>query len=122
LKDTLLQIHEQIAQRWQNALATEAGGQIARDYLAKRGVPAEAVKLFRLGYAPDAWDDTVNWAKSKAYEIALVKRPDSFCARKTATVTTTGSAAADVPICDEQGRVIGFSGRVLAGDEKTPSM
>ena len=23
------------------------------------------------------------------------------------------------PICDEQGRVIGFSGRVLAGDEKT---
>jgi DNA primase len=23
------------------------------------------------------------------------------------------------PICDEQGRIIGFSGRVLAGDEKT---
>ena len=23
------------------------------------------------------------------------------------------------PICDEQGRVIGFSGRVLSGDEKT---
>ena len=65
LKDTLLQIHEQITQRWQNALATDAAGQIARDYLAKRGVSAEAVKLFRLGYAPDAWDDTVNWAKSK---------------------------------------------------------
>src|SRR5512146_199221 len=26
LKDTLLQIHEQITQRWQNALANEAGG------------------------------------------------------------------------------------------------
>src|SRR5438270_6551965 len=49
LKDTLLQIHEQIAQRWQAALANDAGGQIARDYLAKRGVPAEAIKLFRLG-------------------------------------------------------------------------
>src|SRR5215212_3809414 len=23
------------------------------------------------------------------------------------------------PICDEQGRVIGFSGRILSGDEKT---
>jgi len=23
------------------------------------------------------------------------------------------------PICDEQGRVVGFSGRVLSGDEKT---
>src|SRR5215475_11543246 len=53
LKDTLLQIHEQIAQRWQSALANEASGQIARDYLAKRGVSAEGAKLFRIGYAPD---------------------------------------------------------------------
>src|SRR6266700_3748760 len=74
LKETLWQIHEQIAQRWQNALANEAGGQIARDYLARRGVSAEAVKLFRLGYAPDLWDDTVNWAKSKDYDLALVEK------------------------------------------------
>ena len=40
LKERLLQIHEQIAQRWQNALANEAAGQIARDYLARRGVSA----------------------------------------------------------------------------------
>src|SRR6267154_2590320 len=60
VKEKLLQIHEQITQRWQSALANEASGQIARDYLAKRGVSAEAVKLFRLGYAPDLWDDTVD--------------------------------------------------------------
>src|SRR5882762_6689303 len=74
IKDQLLQIHEQIAQRWQNALATDAAGQIARDYLARRGVSAEAVKLFRLGYAPDLWDDTVNWAKSKGHEPGLVEK------------------------------------------------
>src|SRR5580704_15476453 len=51
LKDSLLLIHEQIAQRWQNALANEASGQLARDYLVKRGVSPDAVKLFRLGYA-----------------------------------------------------------------------
>src|SRR5579871_2409667 len=38
LKDQLLQIHDQITQRWQSALAGEAAGQLARDYLAKRGV------------------------------------------------------------------------------------
>src|SRR5213594_4078072 len=74
LKERLLQIHEQITQRWQSALANEAGGQIARDYLARRGVSAEAVKLFRLGYAPDLWDDTVNWARSKNHEPALVEQ------------------------------------------------
>src|SRR6202007_427159 len=74
LKDTLLQIHEQITQRWQNALANEAAGQAALDYLAQRGVSAEAVKLFRLGCAPEVWDDTVNWAKSKGYEPALMEQ------------------------------------------------
>src|ERR1017187_4633365 len=74
LKERLLQIQEQIAQRWQNALANEASGQIARDYLVRRGVPDEAVKLFRLGFAPDLWDDTVNWAKSKDHELGLVEQ------------------------------------------------
>ncbi|MCX6927380.1 MAG: DNA primase, partial [Verrucomicrobia bacterium] len=120
LKERLLQVHEQIAQRWQNALANEASGQIAREYLAKRGVPDEAVKLFRLGAAPDLWDDTVNWAKSKGHELALVEQAGLILRRQE------GEGYYDrfrgrlmFPICDEQGRVIGFSGRVLAGDEKT---
>ena len=74
LKDSLLQMLEQIAQRWQVALTNDAAGQLARDYLAKRGVSEEAIKLFRLGYAPEAWDDTVNWAKSKGYELPVVEQ------------------------------------------------
>jgi DNA primase len=160
IKDQLLQLHEQITQRWQNALLNEAGGQIARDYLTKRGVSPEAVKLFRLGYAPDAWDDTVNWAKSKNHDLALVEKAGLIIQKagnapaSGAAVDVSSTAKADdeassatrentrasqlrnpqsairnfydrfrgrlmFPICDEQGRVIGFSGRVLSGDEKT---
>ena len=43
LKDSLLKLHEAICVRWQGCLASEAAGQIARDYLAKRGVSAEAL-------------------------------------------------------------------------------
>src|SRR5262249_32862866 len=74
LKAMLLQIHEQITQRWQGALTAEADGKVARDYLTKRGVPDEAVKLFRLGYAPEVWDDSVNWARNKGYELGLVEK------------------------------------------------
>src|SRR5271170_5826884 len=63
LKDQLLEIHDKIAQRWQNTLASEAAGQLARDYLNKRGVSEDAIKLFRIGAAPENWDDTVNWAR-----------------------------------------------------------
>src|SRR5215212_7028386 len=33
LKEKLLQVHEQIAQRWQAMLTNDARGQVARDYL-----------------------------------------------------------------------------------------
>jgi len=124
LKETLLAIHEQITQRWQAALANDAAGQIARDYLARRGVPPEAVKLFRLGYAPDAWDDTVNWAKAKGYDLALVEQAGLIIRRDDERggpprYYDRFRGRLMFPICDEQGRVIGFSGRVLSGDEKT---
>ncbi len=133
LKDQLLQIHEQLTQRWQNCLANEAAGQLARDYLKKRGVGDEAIKLFRLGAAPPSWDDTVNWAKSKGFELEVVETA-GLIIRKTNDDEAPGEDAARpsaparyydrfrgrlmFPICDEQGRVIGFSGRVLSGDEK----
>jgi DNA primase len=119
VKERLLQIHEQIAQRWQNALANEACGQIARDYLAKRGVASDAVKLFRLGYAPELWDDTVNWAKSKGHELALVEQAGLILRRQESEgYYDRFRGRLMFPICDEPGRVIGFSGRILTGDEK----
>jgi DNA primase len=102
MKEALFDLHEQITKRWQQALANDAAGQIGRDYIAKRQLHPDAVQLFRIGYSPDKWDDTVNFAKSKGYGYY-----DRFRGRLM------------FPICDEQGRVIGFSGRVLSGDEKT---
>jgi DNA primase len=120
IKDQLLQIHEQITQRWQNALATDAAGQVARDYLARRQVPEDAINLFRLGYAPDLWDDTVNWSRSKGYDIQLAEKA-GLVLRKEASDRYYDRFRGRLmfPICDEQGRVIGFSGRILSGDEKT---
>jgi DNA primase len=120
LKDTLLEIHEQITRRWQAALQNDAAGQIARDYLAKRGVSDEAIQLFRLGYAPDAWDDTVNWSKSKGYDVAVVEQAGLVIRNpEKGTYYDRFRGRLMFPICDEQGRVVAFSGRVLAGDEKT---
>jgi DNA primase len=142
LKDQLLEIHDQLATRWQNCLANEAAGQLARDYLAKRGVSAEAIKLFRIGAAPELWDDTVNWARSKKFELATVEKAGLIIGKELDAPPTTSSDEKNpqsaignrqsairyydrfrgrlmFPICDEQGRVIGFSGRVLSGDEKT---
>ncbi|MGA4644058.1 DNA primase [Limisphaera sp. 4302-co] len=120
LKRRLLDLMEQITRRWQNVLATEAAGRAARDYLARRGVSAEAIQKFRLGAAPAAWDDTVNWARSRGFDPELVEQAGLIIRRED------GSGYYDrfrgrliFPICDEQGRVIAFSGRVLGSEAET---
>jgi DNA primase len=120
LKDSLLKLHEAICVRWQGCLASEAAGQIARDYLAKRGVSAEAVKEFRLGAAPESWDDTVNWAKAKGYPAELCEQAGLIIRKEeSGRHYDRFRGRLMFPICDEQGRVIAFSGRILQGDEKT---
>ena len=120
IKEQLLEIHDQIAQRWQKCLATEAAGQLARDYLARRGVSPDAIKVFRLGAAPETWDDTVNWAKSKGHDLALVEKAGLIIKKEeTGNYYDRFRGRLMFPICNEQGRVIGFSGRILSGDEKT---
>jgi len=88
--------------------------------LKKRGVSADAIKLFRIGAAPEMWDDTVNWAKSKKYELELVEKAGLIIRKEeTGNYYDRFRGRLMFPICDEQGKVVGFSGRILTGDEKT---
>jgi DNA primase len=120
VKDSLLKLHEAITQRWQSCLANEAAGQVARDYLAKRGVSADAVKEFRLGAAPESWEDTVNWAKAKGFPAELCEQAGLIIKKEeTGRHYDRFRGRLMFPICDEQGRVIAFSGRILQGDEKS---
>ena len=118
IKDQLLKLHEAITQRWQQCLAGEAAGQVAREYLERRGVHPDAVLEFRVGAAPEAWDDTVNWAKAKGFSPELCETAGLILRRDSGGWYDRFRGRLMFPICDEQGRVIAFSGRVLQGDEK----
>src|SRR6185436_8246040 len=77
---------------------------------------------------------TVNWAKTKGYDLETIEKA-GLIIRKSASDETEPEVVNRksqivnfydrfrgrlmFPICDEQARVIGFSGRVLSGDEKT---
>ena len=117
LKEKLRTLHEQVARRWETTLANDARAGAARDYLAKRGLSDEAVKRFRIGYAPDEWSDTLHWAKSKKHDDALLEKGGLAIAGDKGHYDRFRGRLI-FPICDEQGRVIGFSGRVLSAEQK----
>jgi len=120
IKDQLLKLHEAICVRWQQCLATEAGGQVARDYLVQRSVSADSIREFRIGPAPESWDDTVNWAKRQGFDPKLCLEAGLILHKaETNRWYDRFRGRLMFPICDEQGRVIAFSGRILQGDVKS---
>jgi len=116
-KDALLKVHEQLAQYWHSVLINDDAGQPARDYLQARGVSGEAVKAFRLGFAPGDWEDTVNWAKARKHDPRVMEQA-GLVASKDSRQYGRFRTRLMFPIHDEQGRVIGFSGRELEADMK----
>ena len=88
-------------------------GERARDYMARRGISKAAATNFGLGFAPNEWDALEKAMRAKDYteyelfDAGLVKKGrnggwyDTFRDRLV------------FPVIDVQGRVIGFSGRIL---------
>ena len=104
------------AARFFYAQLSESAGEAARAYIRQRGISSAMVKNFGLGAAPDSWDSLRKAMHEKGYsdqelfDAGLVKRGqkggfyDAFRNRLM------------FPVIDVQGRVIGFSGRILSGD------
>ena len=116
-KDLLLHIHSELAKRWHEVLMNEEAGKPARDYLKTRAITREGAELFQLGYAPQFWEDTVNWARTKKFDLQTMQEA-GLVAEKEGKYYGRFRGRLMFPIHDEQGRVIGFSGRVLEAEAK----
>jgi DNA primase len=118
-KDLLYRLHDEVCSFFQNQLARAPEAEVARRYVVQRGVSPDMVTLFRIGYAPNSWDATLQWALSRKYKPELLEAA-GLCIRRE-----EGSGRYDrfrgrlmFPICNEQGKVVGFSGRVLDPEAK----
>ncbi|HZZ98774.1 MAG TPA: DNA primase [Candidatus Saccharimonadia bacterium] len=96
-------------------------GIAAREYLQKRGLHAETIKTFGIGYALNSWDALQNFlVKKKKYSWTELRDVGLVIER-------TGHNAQGYdrfrhrimfPLTDGQGRTVGFSGRIMDGDAK----
>ena len=118
-KEQLFTLHGEVAGFFHAQLMREPSARIARDYLKKRKVSAEAAKEFMIGYSPDAWDATLQWGAGRKYSPQLLEQGGLVIQREGGGYYDRFRGRLMFPIRDESGRTIGFSGRVLAGDEKT---
>jgi DNA primase len=114
LRAALFEIHEIAAQMFQKNLGSEA-----RNYLSKRGIGAEAIETFQLGYSEPSGQGLVRalgerqFTQEQLDASGMVKRRED------------GSGYFDFfrgrlmfPIHNESGKVIGFGGRAMRDQDQ----
>ncbi len=94
-------------------------GKAAREYLTNRGITAEMIDFFKLGFAPPAWDRLSLTFSERGVPLTILLKAGLSAAR------TSGDGVYDrfrsrimFPITDVRGRIVGFGGRVL--DDSQP--
>jgi len=105
------------AMRWFSKQFAGSNGAAARDYAARRGLSAQSIDAFSIGFAPDSWDGLLNAARSANVPVKLLVAAGLVKPRPT----DGGHYDAFrnrlmFPIRDPMQRVIGFGGRTLGDD------
>ena len=110
-KTKLYEISELAAKFFEKQLHESTIGRQALAYLTRRGLSAESVKNFRLGFAPDSWDSLTNFLEKKYLSqeivsagLAIKKDNGGYYDRFRSRIM--------FPVVDINGQVVGFSGRI----------
>lgn len=117
-KQRYLEMNKEAARFYRNCLFAD-GAQTAQAYVKKRGLSAETVKIYGLGYAPDGWDTLTKHLLAGGYtkEELIAVGLSSFT--KTGKLIDRFRDRLMFPIIDVRGNIIGFGGRILGeGDVK----
>jgi DNA primase len=84
----------------------------ARGYLRSRGYDGDVVRQYRLGWAPDAWDELV---KALGLPADVAKEAGLGLVNSRGRLQDVFRARVLFPVFDARGDAVGFGGRVVPG-------
>ena len=114
LKQRLLEVNAAAAQYFHNLLLTADQGEIARNYLARRGINQQTIERFQLGYALDNWQALSDHLRMRGYRQEDLLAAGLIIEREDSSGTYDRfRGRLMIPIRDIHGQVIGFGGRTL---------
>ncbi len=117
LKNTIYEINRETAKFYHTYLMSSEG-KWALDYYTQRGLSLATIKHFGLGAAPDSWDSLINHLKGKGYSIADMLQANVISKSQRGSFYDRFRKRIMFPIINIRGKVIGFSGRAMPGEDK----
>jgi len=120
LRGQIIEMHDRATKFFEDQLRRPEGAH-AREYLIGRGVKEETIRAFRIGYAPDSGFLLKDRLKADFSE-ELLRASGLFSWKEGTEAGAMYSKFRNrimFPIAQENGKVIAFTGRTLAKDEKS---
>jgi len=91
----------------------------ARDYLAGRGLSEEALRAFRVGYAPSAWDKVLLASRRAGFSVAeLYATGLAQRSKQNGQPYDRFRERIMFPLGDVRGRVLGFGARAMRDNQQ----
>jgi len=112
IRTKLLAINELAAKFFEKYLADTTAGRQAMNYLINRGLTAETITKFRLGYAPAGWDFLFRFLSRKEFTPEEIEKA-GIIVNKNGKQYDKFRHRLMFPITDVSGKTVGFTGRVL---------
>lgn len=85
-----------------------------KSYLQKRGVGANTIQIFRIGFAPQSWDFLIKALAQHGFKKEEVERAGlAIKSENGASWYDRFRSRIMFPISDSNGRIVGFSGRTF---------
>lgn len=113
-KRTLLDAVEKAVEFYHDRLLTSPEAGEARSYLRSRGYDGEVVRRYKIGWAPDDWDQLSRHLRLGADDL---KDAGLGFVNKAGRQQDFFRGRVMFPIHDERGDPVGFGGRILPGHE-----
>ncbi|CRH39892.1 DNA primase {ECO:0000255/HAMAP-Rule:MF_00974} [Pantoea ananatis] len=114
-RQSLYQLMENLNGFYQQSLQ-QSSAQSARDYLEHRGLSADIINHFSIGYAPAGWDNVLKRFGKQPEDRESLMEAGVLVSNDKGRVYDRFRERVMFPIRDKRGRVIGFGGRVLGND------
>ncbi len=115
---TLQKINELAQEFYHECLIKTARGEVGRKYLSARGITAETIETFKLGYAPDEWDNLFNKMIRQNFSAQQLEAVGLIVKRKNSSgYYDRFRQRVMIPITDIFGHVAGFGGRILGKED-----
>lgn len=115
-RQRLYEICDLAADYFHNCLTKTRMGAVGIDYFKKRGLSAQTIVDFKLGFAPPQWDRLYRDFRERGYrEKDLIK--SGLCLTKNGKTYDRFRGRCMFPIRDDKGRVVAFGGRIVEEGE-----